>query len=126
MTDRSSWPIVALFHGSRNPGANTKARVLVKKLTASLDSRHVEVAFLTLAKPGLKEVISRLAVSNPRRITIVPVFLFKGTHVTHDIDAIVAEVKADFPVQKIVIAEPIGACPELVAILEQRIDSAEL
>ena len=120
------WPVIILFHGSRNPEANTKARVLVKRFAAQMPTRRVEVAFLCQTNPLLTDAIKNLAADNPRRITIVPAFLFKGTHVTNDIAASVSEAKKEFPVQKVVVADPIGACPELIDILQQRLKDSEI
>ncbi len=125
MVTNPDWPIIVLFHGSKHPEANTKARVLVKRLAAQMPARKVEVAFLVQSKPLLVDAIKELAETNPRRITIVPAFLFKGTHVTRDITTAISEAKKEFPVQKVVVADPIGACPELVDILKKRLNESE-
>jgi len=122
---KADWPVIVLFHGSRVQEANTKARVLVKRLAAEMPGRTVEVAFLSQANPSLAQAISLLAAANPRKITVMPAFLLPGSHVTQDIEAAIAEAKKDHPVQKVIVAEPIGACPELIAILMKRIDDVD-
>ena len=125
MSKEDDQPIVLLFHGSRKAQGNTSARLLKKKFSASLPLRRVESAFLQFSKPSLESILRALATESPRRIIILPLILFKGKHLSEEVESTVSRVKRDFPIQRIVIADEIASSPLLLEILHSQLKQCE-
>lgn len=117
--------VVVLLHGSRSPEATAEALALVDLVARNLPGRTVRPAFLSLGTPDLASVLNALAGTGAGRITILPVFLFRGAHVSHDIDAMVAAAVARHPALRVAVAPHLGPCSELADLLLRRLEATE-
>jgi len=110
--------LLAVAHGSRDPAAQQCVHALlaqVRELDPGLD---VRAAFLENAEPALPAGLSRaVAAAGPAGVTIVPLLLATGYHVSQDIGraAAAAGVRA---------SAPLGPDPALVPVLAQRLAAA--
>lgn len=97
-----------LAHGSRRAGGNT----IVEQLASSL---NVNVAYWSVA-PGVSDTVAALVATGATEIGILPYFLFAGG-ITDAIALAVAQLRLEFPRVRLLLGEPIGTSPELVATI---------
>lgn len=77
--------IIILAHGSKRKSTNRVAKVFRQIVSAAFPGKLVEAAYLQLSKPTLERSVEKLNLVGVTKITIVPLFLFDGVHVTRDI-----------------------------------------
>ena len=80
---------IVVFHGSPRAHANEEILNMVERLTADTGTDYL-TAFLEFADPSLEVVIESRAQTGPCEISILPVFLSRGSHVTRHIPEIAA------------------------------------
>ena len=108
--NRSRFPssTIILAHGSRRKGGNT----IVESLAARL---KVDVAYWSI-EPSSIERVTALVASGTTEIGILPYFLFAGG-IVDAIAELVTKLRQQFPQVKLILGEPIGNSPELVATI---------
>lgn len=84
--------ILVVGHGSRLPEVNDNFKELVEVLKKNT-GRDVRGANLTLAKPGVEEVVLEMYEDGYRDITLIPYFLSNGTHVVKNIPDIIKRME---------------------------------
>jgi sirohydrochlorin cobaltochelatase len=70
--------IVVVGRGSTDPSANAELAAIARLLGERLGVDLSEEAFVSLARPGVSEVLRRVARLGAERITLVPWWLFAG------------------------------------------------
>jgi sirohydrochlorin ferrochelatase len=96
---------ILLAHGSHRGGGNTIVEQLAQKL-------EMIAAYWSLA-PSLADRVADLVEQGVTEIGILPYFLFPGG-ITDAIANLVAEFRLQFPATKLLLADPIGANPQLI------------
>ncbi len=108
--NRSTLPSqsIILAHGSRRAGGNA----IVERLAHDLD---VQAAYWSVS-PSLAERVADAIAAGATEIGILPYFLFAGG-ITDAIAESIAQLREQYPHVKLILGEPIGNSPELVATI---------
>ena len=118
--EETSTAVILLGHGSRLAEANAGLTAVASRVAKLLHARWVEVAFLQLAQPGLREAADRCVAAGARRVAIVPFFLFPGAHVRDVIPAAVAHLRTQHPGVTFTVAAVLGDHPKLAEAAADR------
>jgi sirohydrochlorin cobaltochelatase len=112
---------VLLFvgRGSSDPDANGDVCKLARMLWEGSGYQTVETCFIGITHPRLEAGFRRARFYAPKRIIVLPHFLFTGTLVKK-IFAITAEQREQFPAIELVNLPEMGLHPQLFAILRDR------
>lgn len=108
MATQNSAAWILLAHGSRRPDA-------LKPVTAMAANLGAVTAYWGVA-PSLESQVKHLIAIGKREIAILPYFLFAGG-ITDAIAQSVQELKLQFPLVNFHLAQPLGASPEIAAII---------
>jgi len=109
-----------LAHGSRAKEAETTLNRVVEKMRKIMGSEFVEKANMELSGPDIFEGIENLVQKGVSQVVVVPMFLFEGHHIQHDIPRLVQKAKEKFSQIDIKMARHIDADDRLVQILVDR------
>ncbi|MBE9216927.1 sirohydrochlorin chelatase [Plectonema cf. radiosum LEGE 06105] len=112
---------VLLFvgRGSSDPDANGDIFKLARILWEGSGYSTVETCFIGITHPRLEEGFQRARLYQPKRIIVLPYFLFMGTLVKK-IFNITAQQQEQYPDISITALPEIGLQPELLTILRER------
>lgn len=120
--------IVFLAHGTSNVEAGALITQSLEGLaqrfseTVELPQKAVVYSFLEILKPSLGEALDSLCAQGKTEIRILPLLLFPGNHLNHDIPRIAREVTDRYPGVRINIGACIGVEePEFMDILLKRL-----
>lgn len=112
--------IVILGHGSRAEEAIQSFYQLVDLVKEKIKSDNITAAFLGSAEPKLEAVVSELAEKGITQIIVVPLFLFRGIHVTEDIPRIIDQLQQKYGVE-ITCTRNLGSDTRIADIVVDRI-----
>jgi sirohydrochlorin cobaltochelatase len=113
--------VLLVGRGTTDPDANAdlyRAARLLWETTRELGIESVEPAFVSLARPSVREGLERLHRLGARRITVLPYFLFPGV-LPDRIVAQSAEAAAELGIDA-VVAGLIGDCDALADLVLER------
>ena len=99
---------ILLAHGSRLATANRKTEYLARQCAA-------QVAYWSTA-PHLETVVQQQMENNPKKIAIIPYFLFPG-RITDAIAQQVAQLQPQFPSTDLILGQPLGATETLAQLI---------
>jgi len=109
--------LVLFAHGSRDPQWAAPFREVQRKVSEENPALAVDLAFLEIMEPTLPASLERLAASGKTRVTIAPLFMAKGAHLTRDLGRMLSEARHSHPDLEIVLLPAAGeAEPVLDAI----------
>ena len=112
--------IVLFAHGSRDP---EWARPF-EAIRARLSQAHaVRLAYLEAMRPTLAEAVASLAGDGVTTLRVVPLFLGAGGHVREDLPRLIAAAQAAHPQVRILLEQPIGEQPGVIAAIAEAISS---
>jgi len=80
-------------HGARDPRWAEPFAGVAARIRAADPGHRVELAFLELMRPDLREAAAALAGAGATRIDVVPLFLGSGGHVRRDLPALLATLR---------------------------------
>ncbi len=108
--NRSTLPSrsIILAHGSRRAGSNQ----IVERLAHDL---NLQAAYWSVS-PSLAERVATAIAAGATEIGILPYFLFAGG-ITDAIAESIAQLREQYPQVKLILGEPSGNSPELVATI---------
>ncbi len=110
--------LLAVAHGSRDAAAQECIEALAGQVRRLAPGVDVRAAFLEKAEPALPAALTRaVADAGPGQVTIVPLLLASGYHLSEDIGR--AAARAGVPA-----APPLGPDPALAGVLAQRLAQA--
>ncbi|WP_434510216.1 sirohydrochlorin chelatase [Desulfitobacterium sp. AusDCA] len=115
--------IILLGHGSRRREANEGLIEVAHKVETILGEK-VTPAFMENAEPSLPKVVEAKVETGAQRIVIMPLFLFRGIHVTVDIHNEVREIQEQHPDVEIVFTAELGADDAIASLACSRIKEA--
>jgi sirohydrochlorin ferrochelatase len=115
--------IILLGHGSRRAEANQGLLVVAQKLSDLLE-QIVTPAYMAHDKPSLPEAVQAKISEGALKIVIMPLFLFRGIHVTVDIHEELREIREQHPNVEIVFTKELGADDGIANLAAQRIKEA--
>lgn len=112
---------VLLFvgRGSSDPDANGDVYKLARILWEGSGYQTVEVCFIGITHPRLEEGFRRARLYQPRRIIVLPHFLFTGALVKKIFD-VTAQQQQQYPDIELVNLPEMGLAPQLFQILRDR------
>jgi sirohydrochlorin cobaltochelatase len=112
---------VLLFvgRGSSDPDANGDVYKMARILWEGSSYHTVETCFIGITHPRLEEGFRRARLYQPKRIIVLPYFLFTGLLVKKIFD-ITAYQQAKYPEIEMVCLPEMGLHPQLFAILRER------
>jgi sirohydrochlorin cobaltochelatase len=117
--DRSDTVLLFVGRGSSDPDANGDVYKMARVLWEGSGYQTVETCFIGITHPRLEEGFRRASLYQPRRVIVLPHFLFTGALVKK-IFTITAEQQAQHPDRLIVGLPEMGLHPELFRILRER------
>ena len=109
--------LVLFAHGSRDPKWAEPFKAIQGLIRAQAPDMPVELAFLELMQPDIKECLSELVNQGVKRVSIVPIFLAAGRHLREDLPALIAPIQKQYPDLEINVTAPIGDIPEFQAAI---------
>ncbi|MCU0570378.1 MAG: sirohydrochlorin chelatase [Oculatellaceae cyanobacterium Prado106] len=112
---------VLLFvgRGSSDPDANSDVYKMARLLWEGSGYQTVETCFIGITHPRMEEGFRRARLYQPKRIIVLPYFLFTGALVKK-IYNITEEQRSQFPNIELINLPEIGLHPELFQILRER------
>lgn len=114
-------PVVLAAGGSLDPDANAQLAATARLLWEGRDYVGVDLAFASTARPGVAEAVARLVALGHRRVALGRCFLGPG----YLPDLVERQAREALPPgAELVVGEPLGAAPELAALLLERYDEA--
>ena len=112
---------VLLFvgRGASDPDANGDVYKLARILWEGSRYHTVEICFIGITHPRLEEGFRRARLYQPKRIIVLPYFLFTGVLVKKIID-ITQQQQAEYPDTRVTYLPEMGSHPRLMQILRER------
>jgi precorrin-8X/cobalt-precorrin-8 methylmutase len=112
--------ILLLGHGSRQAEA-TQAFHIASKAVSSMVTCPVNQAVLSAGESSVSRAVAGLVDQGAKKVLIVPVFLFEGTHVKFDIPEILDNLKTGYPDTEFKVTDCFGVDGRIVDIILSRI-----
>lgn len=113
--------VVLLSHGSRLPEAKATLEAYQKMVMSTGLFKIVEAASLQFNQPDLPAAMDVVVARGARRVIVVPLFLYQGMHMQHDIPELLAGEREKYPGVEIILAGNIGADERVGQIILDRI-----
>lgn len=115
--------IILLGHGSRRAEANQGLLVVAEKVGRLL-GQQVTPAYMAHDRPSLPEAVEAKIQAGAERIIIMPLFLFRGVHVSVDIHEELREIREQHPNVEIIYTKELGADDGIASLATLRIKEA--
>jgi sirohydrochlorin ferrochelatase len=109
--------LLIVDHGSGREEAHEHLERIAARVSELAPDWIVRVAHMELASPSIEEGIESCVRNGADEVLIHPLFLVPGRHLAEDIPALVRKAGARHPAVRIRITKPLGASPELPALI---------
>jgi sirohydrochlorin cobaltochelatase len=116
---RADTVLLFVGRGASDPDANGDVAKLARVLWEGSGYHTVETCFIGITHPRLEEGFRRARLYQPKRIVVLPYFLFTGV-LMEKIQAIAAEQQHQYPGTEIVCLPEMGLHPQLMSVLRRR------
>jgi len=116
---RSETVILFVGRGSSDPDANGDVYKMARMLWEGSGYQTIETCFIGITHPRLEEGFRRARLYQPRRILVLPYFLFTGALVKK-IFTITESQQKQFPDVELVCLPEMGIQTELLALVRER------
>jgi sirohydrochlorin cobaltochelatase len=116
--------LLIMAHGSPDPRANAPIYRVARRIRDARRYAAATVCFLDLNKPSIPEAIHALAARGIAHVVAVPFFLHLGSHVAHDLPALIEEARGRHAGSTIILAEHLGYDRLLLAVIADRVAEA--
>lgn len=116
---REDTVLLIVGRGSSDPDANSDVYKFSRLLWEGSHYRTVETCFIGITHPRLEEGFERARLYQPKRLIVLPHFLFTGALVKK-IFLVSTEQQAQYPEIEIINLPEIGFTPELLSIVRER------
>ena len=112
---------VVLFvgRGASDPDANGDVYKMARVLWEGSGYQTVEICFIGITHPRLEEGFRRARLYQPKRIIVLPYFLFTGILVKKIVD-VTTQQQAQFPDISMICLPEMGLHPQLFSVLRDR------
>ena len=117
--ERSDTVLLFVGRGSSDPDANGDVYKLARILWEGSGYHTVETCFIGITHPRLEEGFRRARLYQPKRIIVLPYFLFTGILVKKIFD-ITAQQQEQFPDISMTCLPEMGIHPTLLSVLRER------
>ena len=115
---RDDDPVLLVAGGALDPDANAQVAATARLLWEGRPWPSVDIAFASTTGPSVPEALERLRLLGFRRVSVARYFLGPG-HLPR-----LVEQQARATGLDVVVSEPLGASPELAALVLERYDEA--
>ena len=122
---REDTVLLFIGRGSSDPDANGDVYKLARLMWEGSGYKTVETCFIGITHPRLAEGFRRAYLYQPKRIIVLPYFLFTGT-LMEKINYITAQQKERCPDIDFACLPEMGLAPQLLQILREREIEAQL
>lgn len=116
---RSETVLLFVGRGSSDPDANGDVCKMARMLWEGSDYQTVETCFIGITHPRLEEGFRRARLYQPKRIIVLPYFLFTGVLVKKIFD-ITAQQQEQYPDISMTCLPEMGVQPQLLKVLRER------
>lgn len=116
---REDTVLLFLGRGASDPDANGDVYKLARMVWEGSGYDTVETCFIGITHPRLEEGFRRARLYQPKRIIVLPYFLFTGV-LMKKIQAIAAQQQQDIPATAISCLPEMGLHPQLMAVMRRR------
>jgi sirohydrochlorin cobaltochelatase len=116
---RAETVLLVVGRGASDPDANGDVLKLARILWEGSEYKTVEVCFIGITHPRLAEGFRRSRLYEPKRIIVLPHFLFTGVLV-QKIYEIAAQQQALFPYAEVICLPEMGMHPQLFGLVRDR------
>lgn len=117
--NRSDTVLLIVGRGSSDPDANSDVYKLARLLWEGSGYKTAEICFIGITHPRLEEGFHRARLFQPKRIIVLPYFLFTGVLVKKIFD-ITAQQQEQYPDISMTCLPEMGIQPELLSVLRER------
>ncbi|NEQ23130.1 MAG: sirohydrochlorin chelatase [Microcoleus sp. SIO2G3] len=117
--NRQDTVLLFVGRGSSDPDANGDVYKMARILWEGSGYKTVETCFIGITHPRLEEGFRRARLYQPKRIIVLPYFLFTGTLVKKIFD-ITAQQQEQYPEISMTCLPEMGIQPQLLSILRDR------
>ncbi|MGP4003929.1 sirohydrochlorin chelatase [Streptomyces sp. 8N706] len=111
-------------HGTRDEAGAEAFRDFVRELGRRNPALPVAGGFIELSPPPLTDAVAELVGQGASRFVAVPLMLVSAGHAKGDIPAALAREKERHPGVSYRYGRPLGPHPQLLKVLERRLDEA--
>jgi sirohydrochlorin cobaltochelatase len=118
-TAREDTVLLFIGRGSSDPDANGDVVKLARILWEGSGYHTVETCFIGITHPRLEEGFRRSRLYSPKRIIVLPYFMFTGT-LMEKIEGITAQQQSQHPGIEVAMLPEMGVHPQLIRILRDR------
>ncbi|MZH41071.1 MAG: sirohydrochlorin chelatase [Nitrospinae bacterium] len=125
-SDKNSYAICLIGHGSRNQEATQEFQTLLHKIRDKRICPNTQGGFLEFAKPTVTEALSACLNTGLKNIIILPGILFSGKHTETDIPNSAFEILQNYPETNLIFSNPLETHPEVMQACKSRIQEAEI
>lgn len=111
--------LVLFAHGSRDPAWAApleRIRGVIQKKAPGL---RVELAFLELMKPDLRECAELLVAEGHRRISILPMFIAQGGHLRRDVPQLIDDLCLRYPQVRFDLSAAVGEADSVIQAMAE-------
>ncbi|MFT3924361.1 MAG: CbiX/SirB N-terminal domain-containing protein [Myxococcales bacterium] len=115
--------LVVVGRGASDPDANADLYKLARLTAEGRPISSFEPCFAGIAKPSFEDALQRAIRGRPKRVVVAPYLLFAGRIFDKLREQLAAVVQAA-PWIDFALCDPIGAQPEVLRALEERIENA--
>ena len=116
--------VLLIAHGSRLFAANDDLRQLADLLRQRLPGSIVEIAYLELTEPTIRQAAAACVRQGAARILLMPYFVSAGRHVSEDLERHQADFAAKWPSVRFDLCSPVGLHPLMLDIICDRLSEA--
>jgi sirohydrochlorin cobaltochelatase len=117
--NRQDTVLLFVGRGSSDPDANGDVYKMARMLWEGSGYKTVETCFIGITHPRLEEGFRRARLYEPKRIIVLPYFLFTGSLVKKIFD-ITAQQQEQYPEISMTCLPEMGIQPQLLSILRER------
>jgi sirohydrochlorin cobaltochelatase len=117
--NRQDTVLLFVGRGSSDPDANGDVYKMARMLWEGSGYKTVETCFIGITHPRLEEGFRRARLYQPKRIIVLPYFLFTGSLVKKIFD-ITAQQQEQYPEISMTCLPEMGIQPQLLSILRDR------
>ena len=111
---------ILLAHGSTDENWLAPFRKMHDDILQQTQGQRVELAYMELAEPSLKQMIATLVSEGITRIEILPLFFAAGRHLRKDVPAMLEDIKAESAIPLTLnLHTPVGLEPEISTAISQ-------
>ncbi|HHU69042.1 MAG TPA: cobalamin biosynthesis protein CbiX [Thermoanaerobacterales bacterium] len=116
--------LLILSHGSKAESITEITYKMRDSISAKNLYSDVKVAFMEFNSPSIPEAIADICKEGAAEIIALPMFLYKGNHILHDIPKELKKAREENPYVTIYMADPIGFDERIADILIERAEGA--